>query len=668
MKSFLIPGLALWVVSLAGAQTTTLQPIKTTDTVTPVTIDTRTMIPQINPGRRTRKDISENETRYKLKANPANNLIAGSNDETLVRGTSPKVVYPGIGYTGYFPPDVDGSVSQNWVVESVNTTVAFFEKKTGKKVFEQDYSRFFQSVGITGEVISDPKTIYDATTKRWFTMIIEVGFSSKISKQLVAVSDDEDPNGKWNLYRIDSLLTVGSNDYWLDYPGFGFNKDTVVITGNMFGFTSGYAGNLFLVIPKAPLLAGTPVTGKLFNDETAGTTKVCVNNDTSINAVYCLGADSTTTLRIHAITGGPSNPTVKVTNVTVPTFDAPTVPVPGPSGHNMDRFDARIYNASYRDGSIVGAHGVTTAATGDRQVARWYEIRTKSWPFSGTPTLRQSGNAIGGPGEHHHMPAVNINRLGDISVLFTKSSSAIQADLIYSARKAADPKGVLGKSVVVARSKGLYGGVGENRWGDYFGVAVDPIDDRTFWGFGMVGRSDGGWDTYFTNWKLSTSGDNAVVFPAVKAESWLGQGTITSGNAASLNGTDANPLVMASEAATGVGQVASLEATYQTTLTPTTSAFLGFNGLATAPTGTTFFIFAWNTVTKKYDLLTSLPSTTAPFKFDLADDKSIPYVAADGKVKCLFRAILPTKSGNQSQPFSLKLEQLQLKGEAKPAG
>jgi hypothetical protein len=40
----------------------------------------------------------------------------------------------------------------------------------------------------------------------------------------------------------------------------------------------------------------------------------------------------------------------------------------------------------------------------------------------------------------------------------------------------------------------------------------------------------------------------------------------------------------------------------------------------------------------------------------------------DGKVKALFRVILPNRSGNQSSPFNLKLEQLQLKGEAAPIG
>jgi len=669
MNKILSLSAALLLTGVAfGQKTVTIQPYGETTVVRPVTIDTRTFTPQINPGRRTRPAISENDSNPPLRVMPPNNLPTGNTDPTLLRGSQPKLVFPGIGYTGYFPPDVDGSVSQNWVVESVNTTVAFFEKKTGKKTFEQDYSQFFKSVGIQGEVISDPKTIYDATTKRWFTMIIEVGFSSKISKQLVAVSDDEDPNGKWSVYRIDSKLTIGSNDYWLDYPGFGFNKDTMVITGNMFGFTSGYAGNLFLVFPKAAILAGSPVTGKLFNDDSAGTTKVCVNNDTTSANVYCLGASSTTTIRVHAVTGGPNNPVIKSTEVTVPTFSTPSQPVPGPSGHNMDRFDSRIYNASYVNGSLLGAHGVNTTATGDRQVVRWYEIRVNTWPTTGVPTLRQSGNIAGGSTEHTHMPAINMNKRGDISVMYSKSSPTLQADLVYSARKAKDPIGVTGKPVAFASSVGLYGGAGENRWGDYFGVVVDPTDERTFWGFGMVGRSDGGWSTYFTNWKLSSAGENATVFPATTAVSWLSQGKITAGNASSLNQNDGNSLTMSSVAVRGLGQVASLEATYQTTLTPTTSAYIGINGLANAPTGSSYFLYLWNYNKNAYDAVQTIPATSAAFKYEIADEATAPYMGKDGKVKALFRVILPNRSGNQSSPFNLKLEQLQLKGEAAPVG
>jgi hypothetical protein len=158
------------------------------------------------------------------------------------------------------------------------------------------------------------------------------------------------------------------------------------------------------------------------------------------------------------------------------------------------------------------------------------------------------------------------------------------------------------------------------------------------------------------------------VFPASTAVAWLSQGKITAGNASSLNQNDGNLLTMSSIAVRGVGQVASLGATYQTTLKPTTSAYIGINGLANAPTSSSYFLYLWNYNKNAYDSVLTVPATTAGFKYEITDEATAPYMGKDGKVKALFRVILPNRSGNQPSPFNLKLEQLQLKGEAAPTG
>ena len=51
----------------------------------------------------------------------------------------------------------------------------------------------------------------------------------------VAVSQTSDPTGTWNIYNFDA---TGNNSDIFDYPAMGFNKDWVVITGNVFNGSS----------------------------------------------------------------------------------------------------------------------------------------------------------------------------------------------------------------------------------------------------------------------------------------------------------------------------------------------------------------------------------------------------------------------------------------------
>lgn len=677
MKNILFASIGvLGLLTLAGsasAQQKEFQAVQQQQFAPLAPFDTRTISPQIATTFRKRKQISENEfTKPWTMSGALNSLRAGASDSTLENTAKPKITFPGTGFTGYFPPDCDVSVSNNWVVSTVNTTIAFYNKRTGTKTFEQDMGVFFQSE-IQGELISDPKVFFDVASRRWFTLIIEVGgiFDStktKESKQLVAVSDDEDPNGTWTRYRIDSSLGADTNLLWLDYPGFGASSDTVVITGNMFPFSAGgYGGNIFIVMSKASLLNGTTVTTTKFQDPQASTTKVAISSDTREGTVYTIGDYDGANLKMHAIRGGAgSSPRLTSTLLRVPNYANPAVPVPGPSGHDMDRFDARIYNANYRNGRVVAAHGINVPGGDSRQLVRWYEILTNSWPDAGkTPAVRQTGNIFGGAGEHLHMPAININQKNDISVVFSRSSSSTQADLVYAAHRASDPAGVVGRPQLIAKSAGLYGGTGENRWGDYFGLAIDPVDQKTFWGYGQVSRADGGWATFVASWLVPSSGENARAYNASSANIWSGQGTLTGGNAGSLWNVDRNTYNVTSKAVKSVGQVAAVEATFTTPLTGSTTEFMRGNTLLTAPAGSSVQLFFYNYATSKYDLLQTTQASTTAIRVDLSSPAPLNYIKANGEVKILARIVNPIRGGATPPTFVARFDQLQVLLEGK---
>ena len=79
-------------------------------------------------------------------------------------------------------------------------------------------------------------------------------------------------------------------------------------------------------------------------------------------------------------------------------------------------------------------------------------------------------------------------------------------------RTASDPAGTMGTPEVVVESETGADG----RWGDYFDLTVDPVDDTTFWYIGEW-ASSGGWQTWIGSFIITepgcdgdTNGDNLV--------------------------------------------------------------------------------------------------------------------------------------------------------------
>jgi hypothetical protein len=352
---------------------------------------------------------------------------------------------------------------------------------------------------------------------------------SSTSKLLIAVSDDSDPVGTWRRYRLEARLVISGNIYWADYPGFGFNKDAYVVTANMFPFGGGqFAGVQFMVIPKAPLLEGSPATVHSLRDANGASAQVSEVADNTLDKVFAISRNGQSAMTVYALSDLLGTPVLNETSLTVPTNATPTMDAPSTNGQTLDSLDGRTFNSVWRDGSLLTSHTVQASS---KLRVRWYEIATNSWPTSGAPTLSQSGEVTGGAGIHHHMGVVNKNVAGDISTIFTRSSTNITADIMYAGRVSTDPAGVMGVPVNLESSAG--NNYGSGRWGDYFGIAVDPVDDMTFWGVGMGVAASNDWRTSVFSWTITPPG-TAVAPTTLTME----RGTILAGGVADLPTSD----------------------------------------------------------------------------------------------------------------------------------
>ncbi len=471
-------------------------------------IDTNLIEPQIQAdtgwtGRiRQIKEILPPHTRPDWQVEgAANDLVAGElSGEIRVQ---PGELWPGLNQTPWTPPDPTLAVGPQHVIMTVNMALGFY-RKDGTLLFSQNLDNtgnpgFFEDVG-AGNFTFDPKCFYDHLSGRFVIVALEV-YGSTQSWIDIAVSDDSDPMGVWYKYRTNSVIRVGNNTYWVDYPGFGYDGRAYYVTGNLFGLNnSGFGGVLFRSFDKRPLLNGQPA---VYTDVRDGSgASVQAGQHFGSNSVpFFVSVASTTSLRINAIENALSTPVLRATTVSVPSFSYPSGGAPN-GGGTLDVLDGRILNVHWRNGNLYATHCVRIS---NKNQARWYHMQTGNWPFSGSVTLVQSGNVDGGVDDrgaayHTFFPAIYSNRHGDVGLVVGKSSTNKFASVEVTGRRAGDPPGTMGPlqqlKIGSARANG--------RYGDYYDIAIDPVNDSTFWVIGEYSESSG-WATWIGSFDVTVN-------------------------------------------------------------------------------------------------------------------------------------------------------------------
>jgi len=497
--------LAFAAASISFAQTPateTLQPIGVQKQVISSPINTSDFLVQIDEAYNYQPLRPENPAEELSKPQKRNNLPVGK----LLNSPRAKLeqLFPAIGATGWVPPDPDLGVGPNHILAVVNSSIAWFTK-AGVKEFQQTSGTFFAGMG-AGSFQFDPKCFYDRVNQRYVLIFLEQDDATEVSKILMAVSDDNDPNGTWHRYRFEARIGITNNGvttyYWLDYPGFGYNKDAYVVSGNMFGFTSGFAGVQFLVVPNAPALTGAPITVTSLRHSGGASAQVAEmisNTAANVYAISRAGSNPSTTMRVYSINSPGGTPTVTFTTVAVPSNSSPSMDAASTNNRFLDTIDGRVFNATWRNGKLVTAHNIQS---GGFVASRWYEINTNSYPTN-PPTISQSGDISSGSMHYFH-PAISINSQGSLAAIFTGSSTTTTADLNFTGHWFTDAPGTMGAPQLLEASAG--NSYASGRWGDYFGVDVDPVDDRTFWGIGMTVASNNAWRTSIFSWSVLPPG------------------------------------------------------------------------------------------------------------------------------------------------------------------
>lgn len=616
-------GVAL-AASLSAQQTQQYYPSARIGGIQPVIESSYKWFPQIQPSFRIGKLSPANPSIPPREDGPFSGLRAGS--QLLAPRSNLDAKFPGIDATGWVPPDPNLAVGPGHIVEVVNSDIAWFNKATGAKQFQVSMAPvpgptegFFESLN-PSDFVFDPKCFYDQVSGRFFVVALELDQGGQASKALVAVSDDSDPNGVWHKYRFEAMMNVNGTPTWLDYPGFGCNKDALIVTGNQFGFSSGFYGVQVITVPKAQILSGAVASQTQTLLASSFTIQVARTPDPNLNHIYMVGeGQNRSQMRLYAVTGLPNNPVVSQTAVAIPTWFPPSVNAPSPNGRTLDSLDGRIYDADWLNGRLVAVHTPRVSQSDSRNMIRWYEFSTNGWPtMPNPPTLFQSGNVIGGSGEHYHMAGIALNSVNDMAVVFTRSSSSIVADLMVAGRKASDPPGAIGTPVLVSNSLGAsYGSPGFNRWGDYFSMEVDPDDNLKFWSIGMIGKANGNWTTIINSHTISDigTGGQFTLFPPLTASIYQDpysnpsvQGINLQGGPGDVANSDNINLTIGSVFMPGLGQVAAGHFTYDLEGNLSALTTLRVNLEANALSTCTIFVMVKNQITGKWHSVKAFPA------------------------------------------------------------
>jgi hypothetical protein len=413
------------------------------------------------------------------------------------------------------PPDPDGDVGPNHYVQQVNLLVRVYDKTGAPLTPPFKLSSLWASAGLTDACATtddgDPIVLYDALADRWLLSQFALpSFPNPPYFECIAISKSGDPTGQYFVYTFN---TPGNE--MPDYPKLGVWPEAYYMTTNQFTNAGPFNGAGFFAFERAKMLAGDPSAALLYTSMTEGCPACLIGGvlpsdldgltpppagAPNVFAMFLATefADPLDGLRLWNVSANFDTTTLTITDraespVAVAAFDPRSPagradieqPPPALSTHALDAISDRLlYRLAYRNfgthQSLVVNHTVNvgtgvTQATHQAGV-RYYELRSTGGAFSVNEQATFAPDT-----DNRWMVSAAQDNQGNLAVGYTVSSLTTFPSIRYAGRLATDPANGLfqGEASLVAGT-GVQRSTG-SRWGDYSRMAIDPVDDCTFW-------------------------------------------------------------------------------------------------------------------------------------------------------------------------------------------
>jgi hypothetical protein len=420
------------------------------------------------------------------------------------------------------PPDPNGDVGANHYVQIVNLNVVVYDK-SGNVIHGPILTMsLWTGFGAPCETedSGDGLVLYDSIADRWVISQMNGWNKEDIlpdgslnSQQCVAVSATPDPTGAYHLY------SFGPYKYKNDYPKMGVWPDGYYVTYNMYDRVTGYVHSTVCALERAQMLQGLGARQQCRDlDNVAGRNFGLLPSDLdgatlppagAPNHLLALNGTNALDMWNFSVNWANTSLTQLSAPITIPVApftDAPgnvaSVPQAGTDQKIEALGDRLMYRLAYRNfgdhESMVVNHTVSTTVNSVTTYApRWYEIRLAN----NVPTLFQQ-STYAPDTDDRFMGSAAMDQAGNIALGFSLASSTHFPEMRYGGRIAIDTL----SSLTQGDNTSLVSGGPETfdyRWGDYSMMAVDPVDDCTFWYTSEFEPTAGtNWSTHVQTFRL----------------------------------------------------------------------------------------------------------------------------------------------------------------------
>jgi hypothetical protein len=462
---------------------------------------------------------------------------------------------------GCLPPDTNGDVGPNHIVEPLNSAFKVFDKSGNTLSGPTTFNAFFAP--LTGTPCAnanqgDPFVLYDHQADRWVISDFAFpGFPGTSFFQCVAVSQTGDPvSGGWNFYAIQ--IDPANNNQLGDYPKFalwndGGTQNAYFFTVNLFINNTTFVGVRAFALDRVSMLTGGPANAIAFTIPPAGLgdsySLVAANfrtgdppaapRDEMLLSIDSPSNGGVTLTQVHAWKfhvdfATPANSTLGVganhspnAEITVDPFvDAFSntagtnlVPQQG-TAERLDTLGDKImtplvYQSRNGTESLWASGTVCTDqnCTGPTGV-RWYQFDVTGGNFPATPVQQQTwtnGNDV----LWRWMSSIAVDQSGNTAIGYSASSASQFPSIRYAGRLEGDPPGNLGQGEAIMFNGGGAQTSGFDRWGDYTMTVVDPSDGMTFWHVNeyYASTSNASWSTRIGKFNFVGGGGRPIPTP-----------------------------------------------------------------------------------------------------------------------------------------------------------
>jgi hypothetical protein len=460
--------------------------------------------------------------RHEHPLRPTGPVPVGALPDPVVQtsATTPLGAIPGSSFAGVgdgafgfvpdsVPPDPNLAVGATQVVQWVNESFAVFDKATGvllsgPKAGNTLWAGFGGPCETNND--GDPIVQYDKAANRWvLTQLAVTG--GPPSFQCVAVSQTSDATLSYNLYAFKQPGLI-------DYPKLGVWPDAYYLTFNI--FDPNFVGARVCALDRNRMSLGLSATQQCFQQSSSVASLLPSDLDGSTlpppgspNYLVNFGRNKLNLFKFHVDFLAPANSTltgpigIPVASFTPACKGRACIQQLG-TGQRLDSLaDRLMYRFAYRNfvthESLVVNHSVNPGP-GAASAVRWYEIRNPNNPPT-APVVFQQGT-FAPDSTSRWMGSIAMDKLGDMLVGYSASSSAINPAVRVAGRVPTDAAGTLETEASVIAGTGSQ--TPFSRWGDYTSMSVDPVDDCTFFYTNEYLKADGtfNWSTRIASFKF----------------------------------------------------------------------------------------------------------------------------------------------------------------------